>query len=215
MSARDDILARIRHANARAPRGPSEPPHPIPAIARGTPEALIDRFMKRAALAGATVMRIDRLAQIPGEIAAFLEREQAARAIAFSHDLFTALDWQAAGITARCGPTQAEDAVSLTPAVAGIAETGSLLVASGPGTPQLRHFLPDIHIAALAVDRVVGGYEEGWAMLRAEAARMHNGVMPRAATLITGPSRTSDIERTLQIGVHGPRRLHIVLFSSR
>lgn len=215
MSARDDILARIRHANARAPRGAAAPAHPIPAIARGTPDALIDRFIKRAALAGATVMRIDRLAQLPGEIAGFLEREQVPRAIAFSHELFTVLDWPAAGITARYGPTQAEDTVSLTPAVAGIAETGSLLVASGPGTPQLRHFLPDIHIAALAADRVVGGYEDGWATLRAEAARMHNGVMPRAATLITGPSRTSDIERTLQIGVHGPRRLHIVLFSSR
>ena len=215
MSARDDILARIRHANARVARGPSELAHPIPAIARGTPDTLVDRFTKRAELAGATVMRIDRLAQLPGEIAGFLEREQVARAIAFSHDPFAVLDWQASGITARCGPTQAEDAVSLTPAVAGIAETGSLLVASGPGTPQLRHFLPDIHIAALAVDRVVGGYEDGWAILRAEAARVHNGVMPRAATLITGPSRTSDIERTLQIGVHGPRRLHIVLFTSQ
>jgi L-lactate dehydrogenase complex protein LldG len=98
--------------------------------------------------------------------------------------------------------------------VAGIAETGSLLVASGPGTPQLRHFLPDIHIAALAAERIVGGYEDGWALLRAESARVRNGIMPRAATLITGPSRTSDIERTVQIGVHGPRRLHIVLFTS-
>jgi L-lactate dehydrogenase complex protein LldG len=215
MSAREDILARIRHANAPVTPGAVAPAHPIPAIARGTSDALVDRFIKRAELAGATVMRIDRLAQLPGEIAGFLEREQVPRAIAFSHDPFAALDWQAAGITARCGPTQAEDIVSLTPAVAGVAETGSLLVASGPGTPQLRHFLPEIHIAALAVDRVVGGYEDGWAILRAEAARVHNGVMPRAATLITGPSRTSDIERTLQIGVHGPRRLHIVLFTSR
>jgi L-lactate dehydrogenase complex protein LldG len=215
MSARDDILARIRHANARVAPGAAAPAHPIPAIARGTPDALVDRFTKRAELAGATVMRIDRLEQLPGEIAGFLEREHAARAIAFSHDSFAALDWQAAGIAARCGPTEADDTVSLTPAIAGIAETGSVLVASGPGTPQLRHFLPDTHIAALAADRVVGGYEDGWAILRAEAARVHNGVMPRAATLITGPSRTSDIERTLQIGVHGPRRLHIVLFTNR
>jgi L-lactate dehydrogenase complex protein LldG len=215
MSARDDILARIRHANARVMPGAAQPAHPIPAIARGTPDALIDRFTKRAELAGATVMRIDRLAQLPGAVTEFLEREQAVRAIAFSHDSFAALDWQATGIAVRCGPTEAEDIVSLTPAVAGIAETGSVLVASGPGTPQLRHFLPEIHIAALAADRVVGGYEEGWAILRAEAARVHNGVMPRAATLITGPSRTSDIERTLQIGVHGPRRLHIVLFTSQ
>jgi L-lactate dehydrogenase complex protein LldG len=215
MSARDDILARIRKANARVVSGAADPPHPIPAIARGTPDALIDRFTKRAALAGATITRIDRLAQLPGAVVEFLEREQVPRVIAFSHDSFAALDWQATGIAARCGPTEAADIVSLTPAVAGIAETGSVLVASGPGTPQLRHFLPEIHIAALAADRVVGGYEEGWAILRAEAARVHNGVMPRAATLITGPSRTSDIERTLQIGVHGPRRLHIVLFTSQ
>ena len=215
MSARADILARIRHANARAGRSSAEPPHPIPAVARGTPDTLIERFMTRVAAAGATVTRIESLAGLPAEIAAFLDRERLPRQIAFSHDSLAVLDWRSAGVAARCGPTSPDDMVSLTPAVAGIAETGSLLVASGPGTPQLRHFLSETHIAALAVDRVVGGYEDGWAILRAEAARAHNGVLPRAATLITGPSRTSDIERTLQIGVHGPRRLHIVLFTSR
>ena len=84
------------------------------------------------------------------------------------------------------------------------------MVHSGPEVANLLHFLPETHIAVLAAAQIVGAYEDAWARLRAAVAET-GGVMPRAVTLITGPSRTADIERTPQIGVHGPRKLHIVV----
>ncbi len=58
----------------------------------------------------------------------------------------------------------------------------------------------------LRASRVVGAYEEAWDLLRAEL-----GTMPRNVMLVTGPSRSADIEQTLELGAHGPRRLHVVL----
>ncbi len=58
--------------------------------------------------------------------------------------------------------------------------------------------------------QVVGDYEDAWRMLR-ENNKKSGGAMPRTAAFVTGPSRTADIEQTIQLGAHGPRRLHIVL----
>ncbi|WP_234703778.1 LutC/YkgG family protein [Rhodospirillum centenum] len=103
------------------------------------------------------------------------------------------------------GPARPDDATSVTSALAGIAETGTLLTASGPGHPTGLTFLPSTHIVVLPVERIVGSYEAGWDLLRAA------GDMPRTACLVTGPSRTADIEQTAQLHAHGPGRLHIIL----
>ncbi|MCU0890024.1 MAG: lactate utilization protein, partial [Rubritepida sp.] len=58
--------------------------------------------------------------------------------------------------------------------------------------------------------RIVGAYEEAWDMLRAERGT-ERPLMPRNVMFVTGPSRSADIEQTLELGAHGPRRLHILL----
>ena len=103
------------------------------------------------------------------------------------------------------------DAVSLTAAFAGIAETGTCMLLSGPESPTGLTLLPETHIVVLRVGQVVGPYEEAWARLRRRNAGDGAWSMPRTVSLITGPSRSADIEQTMQIGAHGPRRLHIVL----
>ena len=104
-------------------------------------------------------------------------------------------------------PARAEpgDAVSLTPCLAAVAETGTLMLVSGPQTPTTLNFLPDTHIVVVYAEQVVATYEDGWDLLRT------HGEMPRNVNFITGPSRTGDIEQRIQLGAHGPRRLHIVL----
>ena len=102
----------------------------------------------------------------------------------------------------RFGP---DDRVAVTEAVAGVAETGTLLVRSGAEQPNVLHLLPEAHIAILDSATIVGSYEDALEILGQEK------IWPRAATFITGPSRTADIEKTPQIGVHGPRQLHIIL----
>jgi L-lactate dehydrogenase complex protein LldG len=89
-----------------------------------------------------------------------------------------------------------------------VAETGTLALVSGPDTPTTLNLLPDVHIVALAAGAVVGTYEDIWTRLR---ARFGDGMMPRTLNFITGPSRSADIEQKLQMGAHGPRRLHILL----
>ncbi len=106
------------------------------------------------------------------------------------------------------GKAEASDQASLTGAFAGVAETGTLLLVSGPQAPTTLNFLPETHIAVLRASRMVGPYEDAWERVRARYGR---GGLPRTVNFITGPSRTADIEQTIQLGAHGPRRLHIVL----
>src|SRR5258708_27097792 len=109
----------------------------------------------------------------------------------------------------RRGQAAPGDQVSVTPAFAGIAETGTLMLISGAETPSTLNFLPDTHVVVLKAGQVVPTYEEGWTRLRAR------GDMPRTVNFVTGPSRTGDIEQRIQLGAHGPRRLHIVLVDER
>ena len=109
-------------------------------------------------------------------------------------------------LTLRTGRAADEDAVGLTVAFAGIAETGTLMLCSGSETPTTLAFLPETSIVVLPAARVLRAYEDGLRLLRDGA-----GGLPRSVNLITGPSRSGDIEQTLQLGAHGPRRLQILL----
>jgi L-lactate dehydrogenase complex protein LldG len=205
-AARQDILARIRSANRAVAAEPIRN-HPIPARAQGSAAELDERFVAMALEASATVDRIASLEALPGAVAAYLDGQGLARSVTLAPDAtLRAIAW-APEIEAGDFPVEANGSVAVTPAFAGIAETGTLMVHSGPARPNRFHFLPETHIAVLAAGAIVGGYEDAWARL---AGRFE--VLPRSVTLITGPSRSSDIERQLQIGVHGPRRLHIVLY---
>ncbi len=100
----------------------------------------------------------------------------------------------------------ADDRLCLSVAYAGIAETGSLALISGPQTPTGLNFLPDHFVCLLQAERILPYPEDLWARLRAEP-----GMLPRGVHLITGPSRTADVEQTMQLGAHGPRQLTILL----
>ena len=98
------------------------------------------------------------------------------------------------------------DQVSVTGAFAGIAETGSVMLLSGPESPTTLNFLPEDHIVVLRESRIVPHPEDAWALLRKE-----RGTMPRSVNLICGPSKTGDVELVITEGAHGPRRLHVVV----
>lgn len=216
MTARDDILGRIRTATGRTAASGAPPPPEyanaalIPARATGSPAALTERFVEMATEAAATIDRVAAPAEVGAAIAAWLDRQNLPNELAASPD--PALDvygLAAAGLAVRRGAATGDDIVSVTPVKAGIAETGSLMVTAGPDTPYTLNFLPEVHIAVLAAERIVGGYEDAWALVRQNNET--GAALPRTVTLITGPSRSSDIERTVTIGVHGPKQLHIVL----
>ena len=90
-------------------------------------------------------------------------------------------------------------------AFAGVAESGTLVLTSGADNPTTLNFLPDTHIIVVAAADIVGDYETLWQKLR------ERGTLPRTVNWITGPSRSADIEQTLILGAHGPRRLHVMV----
>src|SRR5262249_33269294 len=123
--------------------------------------------------------------------------------------LLTGLPWRERPLLEiSTGPSAGDDAVSLTLAEAGVAETGTLMLASGPQSPTTLNFLPDTDIVLLSAERIVGGLEEAWRLLR---ERRGWAGLPRTVNFITGPSRSADIGQKLQLGAHGPRRLHILV----
>jgi L-lactate dehydrogenase complex protein LldG len=96
--------------------------------------------------------------------------------------------------------------VALSEAFAAVAETGTLVLCSGPAVPSSQNFLPDDHVIIVDGRRIVRHMEDVWTMLRDSGA-----ASGRAINLITGPSKTGDIEQTIQYGAHGPRRLHVLI----
>ena len=105
----------------------------------------------------------------------------------------------------RHGPASGVEKVSITPCIAAVAETGSIVTVSGEQTPSTLNFLPETHIIIVRESQIVRHVDDVFPLLRSLA------LLPRAVNFITGPSRTADIEQTLEIGAHGPRRMHVLL----
>jgi len=164
-------------------------------------------FIDMAKEVDATVVRVSDNDAVPGAVADYLAHENLPSRLVMTPDpQLDPIPWNARPLLEiRRGRAEDGDAVGVTACFAAIAETGTLMLLSGPDSPTRNNFLPDTHVAVLRASQVVAAYEEGWDRLRAK------GAMPRTVNFITGPSRTGDIEQRLVLGAHGPRRLHIVL----
>jgi L-lactate dehydrogenase complex protein LldG len=213
MSARDNILARIR-AQQGKPAMPdmaereavqsqvrTRPQHPRP---RSDWEPLA-RFRERALGLASTVDEVESLAAAPAAVARYLKSNSLPLAAACWAE-FAALDWRSAGIEVAVRAARDSDLVGITGAFCAIAETGTLMTVTGPQTPATASLLPETHIAIVSSSRIVRGMEEAWQLMRDELGRP-----PRAVSFISGPSRTADIEQSVTLGAHGPYRVHIIL----
>ena len=183
---------------------------PVPARARLDHGARLRLFEEMAVAQAATVARVADAAAVPGAVGAYLKGHNLAPRVRLAPDAeLAAMPWQTHPLLKTAtGVATADDETSVTCAFAGIAETGTLMLHSGPEGPSTLNFLPETHIVVLKASQVVGPYEDAWDRLR--AVRGADG-LPRTVNFITGPSRTADIEQTIQLGAHGPRRLHIVV----
>jgi L-lactate dehydrogenase complex protein LldG len=171
----------------------------------------MERMLKELS---ASVVRLASDAEVPAAVADYLKHENLPPKLRMApREDLRALPWAGQPLLeVEEGIAEAADATSVTGSFAGIAETGTLMMASGPDAPVTLNFLPENHLVVLRASQVVGTYEEAWQRLRAARGR---GVMPRAVNMITGPSRTGDIEQTILLGAHGPRRLHVLLIDDR
>jgi L-lactate dehydrogenase complex protein LldG len=215
MSARDNIIARIRAA--RGIRGPmldaeraeiaADIAAPRNGPSLGWDEEPVARFCAKAEALSSTVEVVDAFGAVPAAAARYLKAGKLPLKVVVWPSLLE-LDWAGAGISTTAGPARGDDMVGITGAFCAIAETGTLMTLSGVERPPSVSLVPETHIAVLPAQRVVRTMEDAWALLRQERPQ---NTMPRAVNFISGPSRTADIEQTLVLGAHGPYRVHILL----
>ena len=205
-----DQQAMLTSRLATHPRGP------IPARGQLDLPGRNALFTQYAQREFATVAQLTSPAEIPTAIAAYLARLHLPPTLTISpHPALEAIPFAAApSLQVRFGTTLPADSTCLTHAFAGIAETGTLLMPSGPRTPTTNNILPDNSIIPLPAARITASYEDAFDLLRAEQT-FPRQTLPRNVMLITGPSRSADIEQTLELGAHGPRRLHILILDGQ
>ncbi len=216
MSAREDILARIRKAHGRAGSEPTQieleairthiARHeigPRPEIA--SPADPVAQFLAECERLGTTHAQAPSLAEVPWEVARYLGEAGLGLSLAAWPEL-SGLDWANVGVDCRSRPANGDDRTGLTGCFCAIAETGTLLLLSSPDTPKVTALLPETHIAVVQRSRLVATLEDAFAWMRREV-----GEPPRSTFFVSGPSRTADIEQTIVIGAHGPYRVHVIL----
>ncbi|WP_424810992.1 LutC/YkgG family protein [Roseococcus sp. YIM B11640] len=190
------------------------PRHLIPARSRVSRPEQIALFIRNVEKEFGSVERIPSLEALPGAVADYLAAQNLPPRFAMApNPELEGAGWASRPMLqfeARRGePT---DLVSLQSAFAGIAETGTLMLPSDPVRPTTLNLLPDVAMVLVRASRITGAYEEAWDLLRAERRDpMTGGFMPRNVMLVTGPSRSADIEQTLELGAHGPRMLHVLI----
>ena len=197
-------------ASLLAARLASHPRHLIPARSRLPRPAQIDLFVANVEKEFGTVARVADLASVPGAVADYLAQQNLPSAFAMApHPELRSIPWSERPLLViREGRAEASDTVALQHGFAGVAETGTLMLPSAPERPTTLNLLAETALVLLRASRVVGPYEEAWDLLRADRGE---GDMPRNVMLVTGVSRSADIEQTLELGAHGPRRLHVLL----
>lgn len=221
MNARDAILSAIRARRARSgPRAseracrlaPDQSHLDADATDRGPRSSCVSQmdavaeFAQRAQAAGADVRRVMRMADVPRAIAAVLRDRNDPAIVHVPPDaVLQALPWsEAAGLTLEAAPPGPDDA-ALARARYAVSETGTLAYPSHCERPASWHFRAGLEIAVLRADAILPNLESVIAQVK------RDGALPHTINFVTGPSRTGDIEQTLELGAHGPKALVVLI----
>jgi len=227
--SRSEILGAIRRGLRRGPlpehetlglyaRLNAHPRHLIPARSRLPHPAQVALFIANLEKEFGTCTRVASADDVPGAVADYIASQNLPSDFAMApHPELQAIPWHNRPLLqAREGRAQASDLVSVQHGYVGIAETGTLMLPASAGRPTTLNLLADTEIVILRSSRITGAMEEAWDILRSEREGMVVGnFLPRNVMFITGPSRSADIESTLELGAHGPRRLHVVLIDDQ
>jgi L-lactate utilization protein LutC len=212
--ARHRILERVRRgtgrpaeddgAAARAAWAEAARAQPVPHQAASHGPGRIALFLQKVEAAAATASRVSSMAELPRALAHELRNRNLGASIRMGGEpAFAALDWGT--IETSRGVGRLVEPATLSRAEFALAETATLVLASGPNNPVTLTFLGETHFVVLRERDLLAGFEELWPAWRAR------GLDPRTINLVTGPSRSADIGQVLQLGAHGPIALHVFL----
>ena len=215
--AREEIMQKIRRMAGRAEQSDDETTTIIekrlllhargPIPVNGEPP--LARFIAKLENVSATVTSIAKIDGLTQAVMVYLNQMNIGHhVVAASSRLLENIEWPQGFSIARRG-AQSDDVTALTVAYAGIAETGTLVVCSSRATPTTLNFLPDNYICVIKQNDIYPCMEDVWDLIRKQ-----DKDMSRAINFITGPSRTADVEQTIQLGAHGPRRLHVIILAT-
>lgn len=226
MSGRDAILGKIK-SNLDRPndleskqaiqnRLQAHQKNLIPQRGELNQDQRIALFCQEASRVNASIVELTHFDEIPAAVSEYLRTHQLPAKVKIApHKDIASLDWDVnTSLMIEKGRGAGDDGVSVSMAFGGVAETGTLVMTSGPETPTSLNFLPLDHIVVVRAHEIAGNYEAIWERIRdVQTKRGCEGTVPRTVNWITGPSRTADIEQTLLLGAHGPQRLHILVIS--
>ncbi len=213
MSARDRILGKLSQKLGPADAGTrrhwaeervaaKKQTAPIPSFAALDGDARIERFCDEARKVHAEVERLSDISELPERLAAAMRARNQPLEVRMGEDpLFQDLDFGV--IETSVGTGRLEEPATLSRATSAAAETGTLCLTSGRDNPATLTFLGDTHYVVIYASQIQAGLEGVWVALR------EMGIDPRTVNFVTGPSRTADINQTLELGAHGPIALHI------
>jgi L-lactate dehydrogenase complex protein LldG len=221
VSARDLVFASIRSAlgvNGReAPRRGAvanrlreHPTGVVPRRGHLPPDQRVALFADMVRTAAGSVTRVTAASDIPNAVTAFLRKHNLPLTVQRGDDArLAAFPWERERtLEVTVGPSDGHQLASVSHAFGAVAETGTLVLTSGADNPTTLNFLPDNHIVVVDANDVAADFESVFARLR---ARYGERQLPRVVNMITGPSRSADIQQTLILGAHGPRRLHVII----
>jgi L-lactate dehydrogenase complex protein LldG len=213
--AREKMLAAIRvkighlperHRDHVALRLQTHARHIIPERVNISSTELISLFQKQAESVGTRVFHIAS-AEIETQLKILFAERQIHKVKISDSDITRDINWKSLDVEAITGAATTEDTVAVTNCLCAVAETGTLVFAASKETPTSLNVLPEIHVVILHEDNIVASYEDAWDKIRLLPS------VPRCVNLITGPSRTGDIEQKILMGAHGPRELWIFLIA--
>ncbi len=206
LSGGDDAARRaaVEARLSKAPKGV------IPARGQLDDVSRIDLFCAMAEKVTCSVDRVRSHDQVPKAVSDYLRARNLPHAIRVGDDKrLKTLPWdKIRTLEIRRGASDGQDEAGLSHAMAGVAETGTLVLASGKDNPTTINFLPEHHIVVVDAKDIAGDLETVMGKVRRKFGK---GEMPRTLNLITGPSRSGDIEQKIILGAHGPRAVHLIV----
>jgi L-lactate dehydrogenase complex protein LldG len=218
---RDAVLARVRRALGRAGGAPAPDvvtgrlawpvPNTVPARGRLPREERLALFERMVLASQASLTRVPGREALPQAVATQLRDAQLPRRVVLAPaSPLAELPWSEAQVAVERRLVRSGDPAALATAAAGIAETGTLALLSGPENPVTGNFLPEHQLVVVDADDVLAAPEDFWARLRTGDPE-RRARLPRTVNWITGPSRSGDIEMTMLMGAHGPVAVHVLL----
>lgn len=170
---------------------------------------LLDRFIDKHTAVKGTYKIVSKHSELPNAVKEFLdEHDLPAEMVMGSTEFLRAIDWPDDWTIDRRTACKT-DSVSVTDAICAIAETGTIVTASSAEVSSTHLFVPENHVVVMDTGQLVRHLEDALQLVAKHTIGHSRGIH-----MITGPSKTADVEQTIQYGAHGPRRLHTIFVDS-